>query len=82
LSVSGSTGQPLARFDGLDYVGHMIDAEPVGVLGVVQHADETTPYALFLRLINCLTEIAPEALLRAADEALFKGGLGAISGIT
>ena len=75
-SVSGSTGQPQPRLDGLDYVGHMVDAEPVGVLGVVQYADETTPYALFLRLITCLSEIAPEALLRAADETLFKGGLG------
>lgn len=75
-SVSGSTGQPLPRVDGLDYVAHLVDAEPVGVLGVVQHADETTPYALFLRLVTCLSEIAPEALLRAADETLFKGALG------
>ena len=74
-SVSGSTGQPLPRVDGLDYVGHLVDSEPVGVLGVVQW-DETTPYALFLRLITCLSEIAPEAMLRAADQSLFKGGLG------
>ena len=60
-SVSGSTGKPQPRLDGLDYVGHMVDSEPVGVLGVVQHADETTPFALFLRLITCLSEIAPEA---------------------
>ena len=43
---------------------------------MVQYADETSPYALFLRLITCLSEMAPEALLRAADETLFKGGLG------
>ena len=36
----------------------------------------TAVNALFLRPITCLSEIAPEALIRAADETLFKGGLG------
>jgi hypothetical protein len=75
-SVSGGTGKPVPGIDGLDYVGHMIDAEPVGVLGVVQHDETSTPFSLFLRLITCLSEIAPEAQLRAADAALFKGALG------
>jgi len=75
-SISGGTGRPVPRRDGLDYVAHMVDAEPVGVLGVVQHGEEATSYALFLRLITCLSEIAPEAQLGAADAALFKGGLG------
>ena len=75
-SVSGSTGKPNAGMDGLDYVAHMIDSEPVGVLGVVQHDDKATPYTLFLRLITCLSEIAPDAQLRAADAGLFKGALG------
>ena len=77
VSVSGSTGAPVAHLDGLDYVGHMIDSEPVGVLGVIQHDAQTTPFSLFLRLITCLSEIAPGAQLSAADAALFKGGLGA-----
>jgi hypothetical protein len=75
-SVSGSTGNPVPHLDGLDYVGHMIDAEPVGVLGVVQYDATTTPFSLFLRLITCLSEIAPGAQLSAADAGLFKGGLG------
>jgi hypothetical protein len=75
-SMSGSTGNPLPHIDGLDYVGTMIDSEPVGVLGVVQHDAQTTPFSLFLRLITCLAEIAPDAQLSAADAALFKGGLG------
>ena len=75
-SVSGGTGMPSPALDGLDYVGHMIDSEPVGVLGVVQHDESSTPYTLFLRLITCLSELAPDAQLRAADAALFKGALG------
>ena len=46
------------------------------MLGVVQVGVESSPYALFLRLITCLSELAPDAQLRAADEALFKGNLG------
>jgi len=76
-SMSGSTGKPTPRLDGLDYVAHMVDAEPVGVLGVLQYDEQSTPFSLFLRLITCLSEIAPDAQLRAADTALFKGALGA-----
>ncbi|MFI5315098.1 MAG: hypothetical protein ACHQ6T_05325 [Myxococcota bacterium] len=76
-SVSGGTDALVPRLDGLDYVGHMIDSEPVGVLGVVQDGDDSSPYSLFLRLITCLSEIAPDAQLSAADASLFKGGLGA-----
>src|SRR5215472_15961241 len=70
LAISCGTGQPVARLDGLDYVAHMVDSEPVGVLGVVQHREASTPYALFLRLITCLSELAPAAQLAAADTAL------------
>jgi hypothetical protein len=77
LSISCGTRQPVPRLDGLDYVAHMIDSEPVGVLGVVQHPEAATPYVLFLRLITCLAELAPAAQLAAADAALWKGALGA-----
>ena len=77
LSISGGTGKPVARLDGLDYVGHMVDSEPVGVLGAVQHGEGCTPYTLFLRLVTCLAELAPAAQLAAADAALWKGALGA-----
>jgi hypothetical protein len=75
LSRSDDPGAP--RADGLDYVGRVVNEEPLGVIGVVQAGLESSPYALFLRLITCLSELAPDAQLRAADEALFKGGLGA-----
>jgi hypothetical protein len=55
----------------------MVGPESVGVLGVVQVGNEASPYALFLRLITCLSELAPDAQLRAADDELWKGGLGA-----
>jgi hypothetical protein len=76
VSVSGSAGKLSAHLDGLDYLGHMIDAEPVGILGVVQHDAQATPYSLFLRLITCLSELASSAQLSVADADLFKGGLG------
>ncbi len=74
---SGSAGGPVPRLDGLDYIGRIVGEEPIGVLGVVQAGGETSPYVLFLRLITCLSEIAPDAQLRAADDELWKGGLGA-----
>ncbi len=76
VSVSGTTSKPVAHLDGLDYLGHMIDAEPVGILGVVQHDALATPYSLFLRLVTCLSELASSAQLSAADADLFKGALG------
>ena len=76
-SVSGTVGGTLQRVDGLDYVGRIVDEEALAILGVVQAGAESSPYALFLRLITCLSEIASDAQLRAADERIFKGGLGA-----
>jgi hypothetical protein len=75
-SVSGSVSGSIPRVDGLDYLGLTIGEDPVGVLGVVQYADETSPFTLFLRLITCLSEMAPPAQLAAADTALWKGALG------
>jgi len=76
-SVSQSVDRGTQRADGLDYVGQIIGEESLAVLGVVQAGVESSPYALFLRLITCLSELAPDAQLRAADESLFKGALGA-----
>ena len=76
-SLSGTVGGAVQRVDGLDYLGRIVDDEAVAVLGVVQVGMELSPYALFLRLITCLSELAPDAQLRAADVSLFKGGLGA-----
>ncbi len=76
-SISQGVDRAALRVDGLDYVGRIVDEDPLAVIGVVQVGVESSPYALFLRLITCLSELAPDAQLRAADEALFKGGLGA-----
>jgi hypothetical protein len=76
-SISQGVDRGAQRMDGLDYVGRIVDEEPLAVIGVVQAGVESSPYALFLRLITCLSELAPDAQLRAADEALFKGALGA-----
>jgi len=73
---SGSAGGPVPRLDGLDYVGRIVGEDAIGVLGVVQAGAEVSPYVLFLRLITCLSELAPDAQLRAADAALWKGALG------
>lgn len=76
-SLSQSVDRKALRADGLDYMGRISDESPLAVIGVVQAGLESSPYALFLRLITCLSELAPDAQLRAADETLFKGGLGA-----
>jgi hypothetical protein len=76
-SISHGVNRAAQRVDGLDYLGQIVDEDPIAVLGVVQVGVESSPYALFLRLITCLSELAPDAQLRAADESLFKGGLGA-----
>lgn len=76
-SISHGVDRAAQRVDGLDYLGQIVDEDPLAVLGVVQVGIESSPYALFLRLITCLSELAPDAQLRAADEALFKGNLGA-----
>jgi hypothetical protein len=76
-SISRGVDRAAQRVDGLDYVGRIVDPEPLAVLGVVQVGAESSPYALFLRLIACLSELAPDGQLRAADETLFKGALGA-----
>lgn len=77
VALSRLVDRGATRADGLDYLGRIVDEEPLAVIGVVQAGVESSPYALFLRLITCLSELAPDAQLRAADEAIFKGGLGA-----
>jgi hypothetical protein len=64
---------------GLDYVGLL--REPAGpgtgpVIGVVESLGDATPYALLLRLLACLTELAPAAQAERLERGLFKGALG------
>ena len=72
LAGSGSDGARL----GLDYVAVQHDPEPAPVLGAVASVDESTPYAVLLRLLCCFTEMAVPAMVRHWDTQLFKGGLG------
>jgi hypothetical protein len=58
---------------GLDYVGITCDQNAVLVLGAVQAPGDATAYPLLLRLLACLTEIAPEAQLTRLNEERFKG---------
>lgn len=58
---------------GLDYVGLTCDPSATLVLGVVQAPGDATAYPLLLRLLACLTEIAPPALLECMNRRHFKG---------
>jgi hypothetical protein len=64
---------------GLDYVGLLREPAAPGtgpVLGVVESLGDATPYALLLRLLACLTELAPAAQAERLERGLFKGALG------
>jgi hypothetical protein len=58
---------------GLDYVGLTCDKESVLVLGAVQAPGDATAYPLLLRLLACLTEIAPNGQLERMNREHFKG---------
>jgi hypothetical protein len=58
---------------GLDYVGLTCDTSATLVLGAVQAPGDATAYPLLLRLLACLTEIAPPPLWERANQRHFKG---------
>ena len=60
------------RAAGLEYVG-VIDGEPpVPVLGVVQRANESSPYLALLRLLTCLAEVSTDVQMERANRYIFK----------
>jgi hypothetical protein len=64
---------------GVDYLG--LVREPAfpstgPVLGAVESLGDATPYAVLLRLLACLTEVAPAPQREWLDRRLFKGALG------
>lgn len=63
------------RAAGLDYVGLIVEAEPMPVLGVIQPHNVHTPYHSLLRLLTGLAEVSTEAQVERASRFLFKGRL-------
>ncbi len=58
---------------GLDYVGLTCDNSATLVLGAVQAPGDATAYPLLLRLLACLTEIAPAAQRERMNRDYFLG---------
>jgi hypothetical protein len=63
------------RAAGLDYVGLIVELEPMPVLGVIQPENVHTPYHSLLRLLTGLAEVSTEAQVERANRFLFKGRL-------
>jgi hypothetical protein len=63
---------------GIDYVGLPDESFGNPILGVVQSAEDTNAYVLFMRLLACLAELAPEPRLAALNEGRLKGSLPAL----
>ncbi len=63
--------------DGLDYIGllDLADAPATPALGVVQSVDDTSAYALLLRILACLSELAPGTRFRQLNREHLKGAL-------
>ena len=63
--------------DGVDYIGIGQEGELLGVpmLGIVQSFDDTSAYALLLRGLACLTELATDARVNQLNENWLAGAL-------
>jgi hypothetical protein len=73
LPSIGSGRTPERLSEGLDYVGLICDASSTLVLGVVQAPGDSTAYPLLLRLLACLTEMAPRAQRERMNHRHFLG---------
>lgn len=63
--------------DGLDYVALGREpSPPLPALGAVQSERDGTPYLVLLRLLACISELAPAVQLERLDRELFDGRLG------
>jgi hypothetical protein len=70
--LSGFPVEEAGLGGGLDFAGLTCDATATPVLGGVQSARETSAYPLLLRLLACLTEIAPEGQLKRLNGPYFR----------
>jgi hypothetical protein len=61
--------------DGFDYVAEPTDPDARPILGVAQSLDDSSAYPLLLRLLSCLTELAPAKQLNVMNSDRLKGAL-------
>ena len=74
--VSEVYPSPEGLKDGLDYIAVRPGPDTQPILGAVQSCDDTSGYALLLRALACLTELAPRSRLTQLDRGSLKGALG------
>lgn len=75
--LSGMRCDSVAKRGGLDFVGITCDDSGTPVLGAVQSEADGSAYAVLLRLLACLAEVAPEAQVRRLGGPCFRGTLRA-----
>jgi hypothetical protein len=63
--------------DGFDYIAEPMRADALPILGVAQTIDDSSAYPLLLRLLCCLTELAPATQLNVVNTDRLKGSLKA-----
>ncbi len=61
--------------DGFDYIAEPLEADQLPILGVAQTLDDSSAYPLLLRLLCCLTELAPARQLTVVNTDRLKGAL-------
>jgi hypothetical protein len=63
--------------DGFDYIAEPLEPGALPILGVAQTIDDSSAYPLLLRLMCCLTELAPATQLNVVNTDRLKGALQA-----
>jgi hypothetical protein len=63
--------------DGFDYIAEPLRADALPILAVAQTIDDSSAYPLLLRLLCCLTELAPAKQLTVLNTDRLKGALQA-----
>jgi hypothetical protein len=63
--------------DGFDYIAEPLEPDALPILGVAQTVDDSSAYPLLLRLLCCLTELAPATQLNVVNTDRLKGALQA-----
>lgn len=63
--------------DGFDYIAEPLRSGDLPILGVAQTLDDSSAYPLLLRLLSCLTELAPATQLNVVNTDRLKGALQA-----
>ncbi len=61
--------------NGFDYIAEPLDPSARPILGVVESMDDSSCYPLLLRLLSCLTELAPAKQLNFVNSDRLKGAL-------